>query len=35
MAGHQSLGGGGIFVIKLFFTEIQSYALYSPKDMKI
>ena len=35
MPGHQGLGGGGIFCDNFFFTEIQSFALFSPKDMEI
>ena len=35
MPEHQGLGGGVFFVLKFYFTEIQSYALYSPEDMEI
>ena len=34
MPAHQGLGGGGI-LRPFFFTEIQSFALYLPKDMEI
>ena len=35
MPGQQGFEGGGIFVIKSYFTENQSFAGYSPKYIEI